>query len=111
MKAVILAGGLGTRLSEETLVRPKPMVEIGGKPLLWHIMKIYSKYGVNDFEEFLGENIGQWSVSGDTLITDFESCDFECNFETGERNHFEIRSEDTLSFPDIEIPIDFIRTS
>lgn len=49
MKAVILAGGFGTRLSEETNVRPKPMVEIGGKPILWHIMKIYSSHGVNDF--------------------------------------------------------------
>jgi glucose-1-phosphate cytidylyltransferase len=49
MKAVILAGGLGTRLSEETSVRPKPMVEVGGKPILWHIMKIYSYYGINDF--------------------------------------------------------------
>ena len=49
MKAVILAGGLGTRLSEETTVRPKPMVEIGGKPILWHIMKMYSHYGINDF--------------------------------------------------------------
>ncbi|WP_417204645.1 glucose-1-phosphate cytidylyltransferase [Acetoanaerobium sticklandii] len=49
MKAVILAGGLGTRISEETGVRPKPMVEIGGKPILWHIMKIYSYYGVNEF--------------------------------------------------------------
>ena len=49
MKAVILAGGLGTRLSEETSVRPKPMVEIGGMPILWHIMKIYSAYGINDF--------------------------------------------------------------
>lgn len=49
MKVVILAGGLGTRLSEETAVRPKPMVEIGGKPILWHIMKIYSSYGLNDF--------------------------------------------------------------
>lgn len=49
MKAVILAGGLGTRLSEETSVRPKPMVEIGGKPILWHIMKMYSHYGVHDF--------------------------------------------------------------
>ncbi len=54
MKAVILAGGLGTRLSEETGVRPKPMVEIGGKPILWHIMKIYSHYGVNDFIICLG---------------------------------------------------------
>ncbi|MFL1490562.1 glucose-1-phosphate cytidylyltransferase [Pseudomonas antarctica] len=49
MKAVILAGGLGTRLSEETSVRPKPMVEIGGKPILWHIMKMYSSHGINDF--------------------------------------------------------------
>jgi len=49
MKAVILAGGLGTRLSEETILKPKPMVEIGGKPILWHIMKMYSAYGINDF--------------------------------------------------------------
>jgi glucose-1-phosphate cytidylyltransferase len=49
MKAVILAGGLGTRISEETSVRPKPMVEIGGKPILWHILKIYSAHGINDF--------------------------------------------------------------
>ena len=49
MKAVILAGGLGTRISEETHLRPKPMVEIGGRPILWHIMKIYSAHGINDF--------------------------------------------------------------
>lgn len=49
MKAVILAGGLGTRISEETTLKPKPMVEIGGKPILWHIMKIYSSHGINDF--------------------------------------------------------------
>ena len=49
MKAVILAGGLGTRLSEETALRPKPMVEIGGKPILWHIMKMYSHHGIHDF--------------------------------------------------------------
>ncbi len=49
MKAVILAGGLGTRLSEETSTRPKPMVEIGGKPILWHILKMYSHHGINDF--------------------------------------------------------------
>jgi glucose-1-phosphate cytidylyltransferase len=49
VKAVILAGGLGTRLSEETATRPKPMVEIGGKPILWHILKMYSHHGVNDF--------------------------------------------------------------
>ena len=49
MKAVILAGGLGTRLSEETDLKPKPMIEIGGKPILWHVMKIYSAHGINDF--------------------------------------------------------------
>lgn len=49
MKAVILAGGLGTRISEETTTRPKPMIEIGGKPILWHILKIYSHFGINDF--------------------------------------------------------------
>ena len=54
MKVLLLAGGFGTRLSEETDIRPKPMVEIGGKPILWHIMKIYSKYGFNDFVILLG---------------------------------------------------------
>jgi len=54
MKCVILAGGLGSRLSEETVLRPKPMVEIGGKPMLWHIMKIYSTCGVSDFVICLG---------------------------------------------------------
>lgn len=54
MKVVLLAGGMGTRLSEETVVRPKPMVEIGGKPILWHIMKMYSHYGFNDFIVCLG---------------------------------------------------------
>jgi glucose-1-phosphate cytidylyltransferase len=54
MKVVILAGGLGTRISEETQVRPKPMVEIGGKPILWHLMKIYSHHGFNDFIVCLG---------------------------------------------------------
>jgi glucose-1-phosphate cytidylyltransferase len=54
MKCVLLAGGLGTRISEETVVRPKPMVEIGGRPILWHIMKIYANYGINDFVICLG---------------------------------------------------------
>ena len=49
MKLVILAGGRGTRISEETLLRPKPLVEIGGLPIIWHIMKIYSHHGINDF--------------------------------------------------------------
>src|SRR5438045_1159372 len=54
MKAVILAGGLGTRLAEETEVRPKPMIEIGGRPILWHIMKLYAHYGFDDFIVCLG---------------------------------------------------------
>jgi glucose-1-phosphate cytidylyltransferase len=54
MKAVVLAGGLGTRLTEETIVKPKPLVDIGGKPILWHIMKIYSHFGINDFVICLG---------------------------------------------------------
>lgn len=63
MKAVILAGGLGTRLSEETAVRPKPMVEVGGRPILWHIMKIYSHHGIDDFIVccgYRGEVIKRW---------------------------------------------------
>jgi glucose-1-phosphate cytidylyltransferase len=54
MKAVILAGGLGTRISEETAIRPKPMVEIGGMPVLWHILKLYSRHGIDDFIICLG---------------------------------------------------------
>ena len=54
MKCVILAGGLGTRISEESYLKPKPMIEIGGKPIIWHIMKIYSAYGINDFIVCLG---------------------------------------------------------
>jgi len=54
LKAIILAGGLGTRISEESHLRPKPMIEIGGKPILWHIMKMYSQHGINDFVICLG---------------------------------------------------------
>ena len=54
MKVVILAGGLGTRLSEETKIKPKPLIEIGKKPIIWHIMKIYSKYGITEFIICLG---------------------------------------------------------
>ena len=65
MKAVILAGGLGTRLSEETLVKPKPMIEVGGKPILWHILKTYSQHGVNDFIICLGYS----EISGRTKLS------------------------------------------
>ena len=54
MKTIILAGGFGTRISEESHLKPKPMIEIGGMPMLWHIMKIYSHYGFNDFVVCLG---------------------------------------------------------
>lgn len=60
MKTVILCGGLGTRLSEETQAKPKPMVEIGGRPILWHIMKIYERHALNDFVLALG-------YKGDTI--------------------------------------------
>ncbi|RLA18149.1 MAG: glucose-1-phosphate cytidylyltransferase [Gammaproteobacteria bacterium] len=82
MKVVILAGGLGTRLSEETDVRPKPMVEIGGKPILWHIMKHYAHYGYSEFAIALGykgDYIKRWmmeypQLSGD-LTVDTDKCD------------------------------------
>ena len=74
MNVVILAGGLGSRISEETNLKPKPMIEIGGKPILWHIMKIYSFYGINDFiiccgykgdkiKEYFSENKESWNIS------------------------------------------------
>lgn len=74
MKVAILAGGLGTRLGEETSVRPKPMVEIGGKPILWHIMKIYSSYGFNDFVILSGyksEYIKNYFLNYHNLVSDF----------------------------------------
>lgn len=73
MKAVILAGGLGTRLSEETGTRPKPMVEVGGRPILWHIMSIYAAHGVNDFvvcAGYKGEVIKDWFASYATRYAD-----------------------------------------
>lgn len=74
-QAIILAGGMGTRLSEETTVRPKPMVEIGGRPILWHIMKIYSRFGVNKFIVALGykgEVIKQYFLNYCALQSDIE---------------------------------------
>ncbi|MBC8052960.1 MAG: glucose-1-phosphate cytidylyltransferase [Sphingobacteriaceae bacterium] len=74
MKTVILCGGLGTRLSEETTLRPKPMVEIGSKPMLWHIMKIYEKYGFNDFVLALGykgEFIKDYFLNYHARMSDF----------------------------------------
>jgi glucose-1-phosphate cytidylyltransferase len=82
MKAVILAGGLGTRISEETHLRPKPMVEIGGYPILWHIMKIYSSYGINEFIICLGYKgyvIKEWFANYQLHMSDVTF-----DMETGE---------------------------
>jgi len=80
MKVVILAGGLGTRLGEETALRPKPMVEIGGKPILWHIMKIYSHYGFNDFvvlcgykQEFIKEYFTNYFINNSDVTFDLSN--------------------------------------
>ncbi|OUU19075.1 MAG: glucose-1-phosphate cytidylyltransferase [Candidatus Endolissoclinum sp. TMED37] len=80
MKAVILAGGLGTRLSEETILKPKPMVEIGNKPILWHIMKIYSHHGIDDFIicggykfEYIKNYFSNYSTNNSDIKVDLES--------------------------------------
>lgn len=91
MKVVILAGGLGTRLSEETNIKPKPMVEIGGKPILWHIMKIYSQYGFNEFVVCLGYkgySIKQWF--NDHFL---HNSDVTFNLEDNTITHHNSRSE------------------
>ena len=84
MKAVILAGGFGTRISEESGVRPKPMVEIGGKPILWHVMKIYSKYGITDFVILCGyksniikEYFANYSLYKSDVTFDFKGSTME----------------------------------
>jgi len=74
VKAVILAGGLGTRLREETEFRPKPMVEIGGKPILWHIMKIFSHHGITDFivcVGYRGNTIKEYFLNYEAVSNDF----------------------------------------
>jgi len=91
MKAVILAGGFGTRLSEETAVRPKPMVDVGEQPILWHIMKIYSAHGINDFIVccgYKGEVIKQYFAEYRRLRSDV-TFDFRTDSETVLRNHCE----------------------
>lgn len=91
MKAVILAGGIGTRLSEETIVRPKPMVEIGGKPILWHIMKGYSFYGINDFVICCGykgyvikEYFANYSLHTSDFTFDMRKNELEIHSRNGE---------------------------
>ena len=88
MKVAILAGGRGTRIGEETSIRPKPMVEIGGKPILWHIMKLYSHYGNNDFVilcGYKGEQIKNYFLNYYTQNSDF-TVDLSDNSLTVHRN-------------------------
>ena len=91
MKVLILAGGFGTRLSEETEVKPKPMIEIGGKPILWHIMKTYSQYGFNDFVVLLGykgyiikEYFANYFLHQSDVTIDLSSGDLEVHSNTSE---------------------------
>src|SRR5450759_5978885 len=91
MKVVILAGGLGTRLSEETDLKPKPMVEIGGKPILWHIMKIYSHYGFNEFIilcGYKGYQIKEYFTNYYSHMSDMTIC-MSTNTITHHENHAE----------------------
>lgn len=91
MKAVLLAGGLGTRIAEESAVRPKPMVEIGGRPILWHIMKIYSTFGINDFViccGYKGYMIKEWFANYHLHV-----CDVTFNMVTKDMQVHHNRSE------------------
>ena len=91
MKAVILAGGFGTRLSEETAVRPKPMVEIGGQPILWHVLKTFSHYGIDEFivcAGYKGHMITEWFASY-RLRTSDVTFDFENNTAVYDRRSIE----------------------
>ena len=88
MKCVILAGGYGTRISEESHLKPKPMVEIGGKPILWHILKIYSSYGINEFViccGYKGEKIKEYFSNTDSTPWNVELVDTGIDTMTGGR--------------------------
>ena len=88
MKAVILAGGYGTRISEESSLKPKPMIEIGGKPILWHILKIYSNYGINEFIiccGYKGNKIKEYFCNIDSTLWDVELVDTGLHTMTGGR--------------------------
>jgi glucose-1-phosphate cytidylyltransferase len=91
MKVAILAGGLGTRLSEETSIRPKPMAEIGGKPMMWHIMKIYSYHGFNDFVVLGGYKVE--FIRDYFLRYQSMSNDFTIDLATGKVNWIEAKTE------------------
>ena len=88
MKAAILAGGYGTRISEESSLKPKPMIEIGGKPILWHILKIYSKYDINQFViccGYKGEKIKEYFGNLDSTLWDIQLVDTGLDTMTGGR--------------------------
>jgi glucose-1-phosphate cytidylyltransferase len=99
MKAVILAGGLGTRISEESDLRPKPMVEIGGRPIIWHIMKMYANHGVKDFVICLGY---KGYVIKEYFFNYYRhTSDFKVNLATGDYEIYNSASEDwTITFVD-----------
>lgn len=92
MKAVILAGGLGTRMSEEAGVRPKPMVEIGGKPILWHIMKLYSMHGIDDFVVCCG-------FKGQVIKEYFLNCFVNCSDLTVDLKHNDVQIHNSTTEP------------
>lgn len=102
MKVIILCGGLGTRLSEETNLKPKPMVEIGGKPILWHIMKIYEKYNLNDFVLALGYKghvIKDYFLNYHSMLSDMT-----IHLKTGDINYSNPTAEDWhVSLIDTEV--------
>src|SRR5665811_1917929 len=96
MKAIILAGGLGTRLQEETGIKPKPMVEIGGQPMLWHIMKIYDSFGVDQF----GVAMGYKANVIRNYFTNYyyQHADMSINLRNGEINPINGNAEDWKVF-------------
>lgn len=102
MKVVILAGGYGTRISEESLLRPKPMIEIGEKPILWHIMKTYSHYGYNDFiicagykQEYIKEWFANYFLHNSDVCFDFRNGKNEMNFYQSKLEPWRITVVDT----------------
>lgn len=100
MKAVILAGGLGTRLSEETAIKPKPMVEVGGQPILWHIMKSYSNHGINDFViccGYKGYVIKEYFANYFLRMSDvtFDMCSNQMNVHSGYAEPWRVTLVDT----------------
>ena len=116
MKAVILAGGFGTRLGEETSLKPKPLIEIGGKPILWHLMKIYSHYNINDFIICCGykgylikEYFNNYFLHMSDITFDIEDADSPDALEGDEVQVFEpVSPTDTVLgveiFPVIHLP-------